>query len=444
MFGNLDISEITSNSISFQAQKGYTYAINGGSFSYVNKFTGLKPDTTYTITVKKTSNGKVKDFKVTTLPEEGNYGTGLNDKAKFIMKIPSTLDYFTSNYGFIGENISRNKEDNDFYKDDGGFAKANGYVHIKNVDGERMLEIKNNGLGDGKIDISLTFGDKNRNDESKGFSKGVYTKYLSAFAIRLKITGAKRYDSLALDVPVEDVRTRNADVVPVKFINKTGGKISNLKYDGGINLSGNLDGWLVIPFDSYMDFDDINKTSNLDYLNKNIKSIKFWQRGEAWENVTMYVGSIYVIENETAFAAAHAKNTGAQSQNSSSSNSQTTSSKPSGSTNSNSNTPDSNDNNSNGGGSQQGSTELQGNQSSNGGGYKVTYEYYIPTFVWFIVAGVVIAVAAAVVAIVLVMKKKKKLLQNDVQIEQPLEEQQGETEQPVDELSAEPDEQSIV
>ena len=417
-FGHLNVMSKNDNSITIQAEKGYTYSLDGGAFKSTNKFTGLKADTTYTITVKRTSDGRTKSFSVKTDKKGGAYSTGLNDTASYIMKIPSNVNVYTGTYGSISANISRNLYDTDYHKNSNGDYAGNGYIHIKKINGERFLEINNNGKGTANTNISLYFGDERRSSYDKGLSEGVYTNKLSAFAIRTKIKGASRSSQMVVDATVGGVRPRNADENPILFVNKSTGKITELEYSGGINLKGNIDGWIIIPFDAYIDLDDNESTTNLDYIKNNIKSIQLYQNSEDWEDIKWYVGDMFVLENVEAFATAQTGKTATVQPESSSNpasdnndnNNDTSSQKPSDEPVSSKVEADDNVSSTQSDSTQSDNTQsdnAQGDDDQNGG--VVEHEYYIPDYVWYIVAaGAAVAIAVIVITIVVVRKKRAK------------------------------------
>ncbi len=445
-FGHLNVMSKTDNSITIQAEEGYTYSINGGTFKSTTKFTGLKADTTYTITVKRTSDGRTKSFDVKTDKQGGVYNTGLNDTASYIMKIPTGIDAYTGTYGHISTNISRDRYDEDYYKNSKDEYASGGYIHIKKINGERFLEINNNGSGTANTNIYLCFGDEKRSKYDKGLWSETYTDKLSAFAIRTKITGASRSSEMIVDATVSSVRPRNADRYPILFVNKSTGKITELEYDGGINITGNVDGWIIIPFDAFLDFDENANTTNLAYIKENIQSIQLWQKSEDWKGIKWYVGDMFVLENVEAFAAAQTGKTVTVQPESSSSapadnNNNNTVSSDTSSKVSVSSEPEADENVSSDAQSDSAQSDnAQGDDDRNGGG-EVEYEYYIPDYVWYIVAaGAVLVIAAAVIIIIVVKKKKAALAAKGDKIVFGDDESQTETEaQPETENTTEPE-----
>ena len=423
-FGHLNVLSKTSDTINIQAEQGYTYSINGGAFKSINKFTGLKADTEYTITVKRTSDGRTKSFDVKTEKQGGIYATGLNDTASYIMKIPTGIDAYTSTYGHVSLNISRDRYDEDYYKNSKDEYASGGYIHIKKINGEKFLEINNNGKGDANTVINLSFGDEKRAKSDKGLPSGVYTDKLSAFAIRTKITGASRSSKMTVDVTVSSIRPRNADQEPILFVNKSTGKITELEYSGGINITGNVDGWLIIPFNSFLDLDENTNTTNLAYIKDNLQSLQLWQKSENWKDIKWYIGDMFVLEDAQAFAQAHTgKSATAEPEQSSkpssdndnntanpqvSSNPQTSSKVEADNGDKPASNPAVNDDNNDNNGGEQNSDNGEENQSG-----EIEYEYYIPDYVWYIVAAGAVLLIVAVVIIVIVAVKKKKAMANE-------------------------------
>ncbi len=425
-FGHLNVTSKNENSITIQAEKGYTYSLNGGAFKNTNKFTGLKADTEYTITVKRTSDGKTKSFDVKTDKKGGIYDNGLDDTASYVMKMPTGIEAYTGTYGWISTNISRDRYDSDYYKNSDGKYADSGYMHIKKINGERFIEINNNDKGTANTQIYFYFGDEKRSKNDKGLPEGVYNSKLTAFAIRTKITGASRSSEMKIDATVNGIRPKNADFFPIKFVNKSTGKISELEYGGGIKITGNIDGWIIIPFDAYLDLDDDIKTTNLSYIKDNIRSIQFWQQSEEWKDIMWYIGDIFVLEDAEKFAAAQTGKSGTveptESSKPSSDNNEDdkvssqapakpdTSSKVENDDNNNNDKPTSKPATDDNNGGDENNGEQNGgedNGEENQGG-EIEYEYYIPDYVWYIVAGGAALVIAAVVIIIIVAAKKKK------------------------------------
>ncbi len=317
-FGNLNVTERTAYSISFQYQVGYEYSINGGPFKIVSRFDGLTPQTKYTITVKRTSDNKQKSFDVfTTL--ENPYGTGVSDTASYILKMPSNIGYYSSTYGWVSTNISRNEADTDFLRDGNGAYTYNGFLHMRTIDGERFLEVYNNCEGEANSNVYLYFGDENRSKNYKGFSKGIKTDNLKAFAFRVKTTGGAQGQISTIDFCINSQRSHLNEDNPILYLDKETCSLSELNYKGGIILDKNIDGWIIVPFDAYTDFDKDESTTNLEWLENNLTNIQIWQHDDkvcehgvaesSWENRKWYVGDMFVIENAQAFRAGRIRQT---------------------------------------------------------------------------------------------------------------------------------------
>ncbi len=477
-FGHLNVTEVTKSSITFQAEEGYSYSISGGEFKKANKFSNLEPYTRYTIMVRRDSDKKTKNFKIVTDPDKP-YETGYNDKANYAMKIPSLIKNYSSTFGYIGSTISRNIDDTDFYKDEDGKYKSDGYMPIKIVDGERFIRIITRG-GDGNAVINFAFGDEWRIKSDVGFSSGMSIKDPSAFAIRMKTTGGSNDQLSIFDFYISCIngqkRTDNAKNYPIKYYDIKTKKVSTLTYKGGINITGNIDGWLIIPFNAYNDLDGDAATTNLESIKAKMNAFQIWlhegsgcKHGgskSSWTDKNWYLGDILYIEDEDSFVKGRnagfvglpsvkdvplAENTddGPKAENTSSkinANSNGGGQNDESETESNrrpaisvsSKTDSDNDSQSqisdngndttttpgsvgdeNLGGPQDdalqsGDASGDGNQGSGG---DIQYEYYIPTYVWYIVAAGVVLVAGAAVAVIVVLKKKKTKINAD----QPLE-----------------------
>ncbi len=311
-FGSLDVANVTYDTITINANNGYQYSVNdGASWNTTGKFTGLSASTDYTVTVKRTSDGKTKTFAVsTTAPYP--YSTGYDDTASYIMRMPTELNYYSPTYGWISTGISRNKEDTDFKKDSSGNYTSDGYIHLKTIDGERFLEVKNNNM-EANSNVYLSFGDQNRATTYKGFPKNLETQKLSAFAFRIKTTGGSAGQLSIFDLFINGRRTSRAVNNSLLYLDKTTLEVSELTYSNGINITDNIDGWVIIPFDAYDDFDSDSATTNREWLENNLTNIQIWQHktscehsvaSSSWVNRTWYVGDVMCLEDAESFVMA--------------------------------------------------------------------------------------------------------------------------------------------
>lgn len=300
-FGNLDITHIDHDSISFRTVSGYMYSINGGAFQTTGEFTSLSASTEYTIRVKRMADGSYKDFSVSTKAQQP-YASGLSDTASYALKMPSEISLYGSTYGWVGTTIARNIENT-------AFTGGSGYLHLKTINGERFIEVKNNNA-DGNANIYLSFGDNARATSQKGVSEGVDTENLTAFAIRVKTSGGEAQQLSAFDFFINGKRTANAANAPIKYINKNNLEVTTLTYNNGIRINGNIDGWLIIPFNAYSDLDSNSATTNLEWIVNNISNIQIWQHEEgcshgssssSWDNKNWYVGDIMYVEDADTF-----------------------------------------------------------------------------------------------------------------------------------------------
>ena len=303
-FGNIDITNIDHDSISFRTVSGYEYSIDGGNtFQTTGEFASLSASTDYTIRVKRTSDGEIKDFAVST-KSIAPYASGLEDTASYALKMPSNVSLYGSTYGWVGSTIARNI-------DDTAFTGGSGYLHLKTINGERFIEVKNNNA-DGNSNIYLSFGDNERATSQKGISDGIDTENLTAFAIRVKTTGGAADQLSIFDFYINGRRSANASSVPIKYINKNALEVTNLTYSSGINITGNIDGWLVIPFAAYQDLDGNSSTTNLEWITNNISNIQIWQHesgcshgasASSWDNKNWYIGDVMYVEDIDTFTS---------------------------------------------------------------------------------------------------------------------------------------------
>ncbi len=302
-FGNIDITNIDHDSITFRTVSGYEYSIDGGAtFTTTGEFAALNASTEYTIRVKRTADGVYKDFAVST-KSATPYASGFEDTASYAMKMPEQISYYTSTYGWISTYISRNADDTGF------LGSSGGYLHLKTINNERFIEVKNNNA-DGNSNVYLSFGDNDRATADKGISEGVTTDNLTAFAFRVKTSGGTEDQLSVFDFFINGKRTTNAATAPIKYLNKNTLEVTTLTYSSGINITGNIDGWVIVPFEAYQDLDGNSATTNLEWIKDNISNIQIWQHEEgcshgasssSWDSKNWYVGDVMYVENVDTF-----------------------------------------------------------------------------------------------------------------------------------------------
>ncbi len=297
-FGNIDIVEKTQTSISYNADEGMSYSIDGGvTYETDGLFDNLTVNTAYTIRVKETNGTRYKDFEISTLAQNP-YASGLNDTASYAVKIPTDLEVLSSDYCSAHERSARNREDTAFM--------SGGYIHLKDINGERFAEVRNND-GESYVMFKTLATYRDRPASAKGIPAGIDTENLMGMAIRLKISGGEASQMSALDVYVDGSRTSNAASAPLKFIDKATGTISDVTYNSGIRITGEVDGWLIVPFESYP------AAKGKSWFIENYSTLQIWQHESAcshgcsqssWDNKTMYIGDTFFIEDMNTFAAA--------------------------------------------------------------------------------------------------------------------------------------------
>ncbi|MBQ8337579.1 MAG: hypothetical protein IJY33_00365, partial [Oscillospiraceae bacterium] len=320
-FGSLDVVDATHDTITVNVNDGYEYSIDAGkNWQITGVFSGLKESTEYTITVKRTSDSKTEDFAVSTT-ERYPYSTGLGDTASYALKMPTELDHYNSDYGWISTAISRKLDSSEFYGSDSG------YLHLVTEDNERFMKVQNDitvGNACGNATLYFYFGDQGRSKFDKGIAKKIDADNLTAFAIRMKTTGGTADQVSAFDFyiqgPAGNKKTENASKHPIQFLDKNTLTLSTLTFKGGINITGNVDGWIIIPFDAYPDLDGDAATTNLDWIRDNITRFQIFMHEyvgddndckkvhyvteSSWVDKTWYIGDIMYVENVETFVLA--------------------------------------------------------------------------------------------------------------------------------------------
>lgn len=306
--GVLDITKVRANYINYNAVDGFEYSIDGGAtYETDGSFTSLTENTEYTIRVRETANGAYRDFTVKT-HSLAPYASGLNDGASYAMNMQDTPFRYSTTYGWVGYGMSRNKLDTEFTTSGGS------YLHVKSLAGEKFIEMKNNG-DEANSSINLAFGDKERSKNTKGISDEIDTTNLTAFAFRIKTTGGTEDQVSAFDLYINSKRTSQTSTYPIQFVDKQTGAISTMTYEYGIKLTGNIDGWVIVPFEAYTDLDGNSATTDKEWIVNNLSAFQIWMHESnctnhsasysRWDNgKTLYFGDVMYIEDVQSFANA--------------------------------------------------------------------------------------------------------------------------------------------
>ncbi len=308
--GILDVTKLRAGYIEYSAVEGFEYSIDGGTtWETDGKFENLTADTQYTIRVKETANGAYRDFSVKTRAVTP-YASGYSDTASYALNMSDTPDIYSTTYGWVGKGMSRSKDDLQFTTSGGG------YLHIKTIGGEKFIELKNDNT-EANSSINLSFGDKQRAKADKGISDEIATDNLTAFAFRIKTTGGTDDQISAFDFYINSKRTSRTASYPIKFVDKQTGAVSTMTYQYGIKLTGNIDGYIIVPFEAFTDLDGNTETTNKQWLEGNLNNFQIWMHEEnctnhgasysSWDNdKTLYFGDVFYIENTDTFAQARA------------------------------------------------------------------------------------------------------------------------------------------
>ena len=306
--GILDVTKIRANYIKYNAVDGFEYSIDGGiTYETDGSFTSLTENTQYTIRVREIANGAVRDFSVKTRTLTP-YASGLNDGASYALNMQNTPSVYSTNYGWVGYGMSRNRADTAFTSSGGS------YLHLKTIEGERFIEMQNNG-NEANSAINLAFGDTTRSKSTKGISDEIDATNLTAFAFRIKTTGGLEDQQSAIDLYINSKRTSQTSTYPIKFIDKQTGEISTMTYDYGIKIVGNIDGWIIVPFEAYTDLDGDSTTTDKEWIVSNLSNFQIWMHESdctnhgasysRWDNgKTLYFGDVMYIEDAQNFANA--------------------------------------------------------------------------------------------------------------------------------------------
>lgn len=289
-FGTLNVTGKTTTTITYEVIAGYEYAINGGDFETDGTFDGLAADTAYTITVKD-ANGNSKDFTVAT-KSENPYVSEYNDGSYYAYKVPTGFDELISDTGLISLH-----------------AKMNNPAPIVDVDGERMIKVTKAEQAEAYFTVKAypsTYPEYATT--SKGMPAEIYAHKddIQGIAIRAKIEGGTADQQSIVDFFINGSRTSAGN--PVYFLHKATGELETLKYSSGIYVTGEWDGWFILPFNAWPAVRLANWQNDYTGLNTWMHHTGHSNVGATtvsdWTDKAFYMGDAYFYTDMDAFIAA--------------------------------------------------------------------------------------------------------------------------------------------
>lgn len=355
-FGSLDISDIGSTTINYNAVAGYEYAIalrgtavaDGATWETDGVFDGLTAETDYTITVRRQNTTTTKAFDVSTTAQYP-YASGKGDTASYILKMPSSsrLPRISNDYGgWVGTTLSQGEDstgDNTtWYKStSSGKRLDGGYVPLVDVDGESYLKFvldtnkyeyddgttQDYTNADGNMGVNLSVGDENRSSNDRGIDSTICADYktsnLKYFAYRIRANEGSEgqvsifdfYLHMSVNGSSYQKRSEWAKQFDIMYLEYGTNKLSRLDFEDGIKLTEQAyNGWVIIPIDAYTDIDGDPNTSNLQNIVENMTQYQVWfhngsgcthgAKESSWAGRNLLVGDVMLLEDVGAFVEA--------------------------------------------------------------------------------------------------------------------------------------------
>ncbi len=246
---------------------------------------------------------------------ENDYASDYSDSASYAMRVPASekvggyIKYETQNLDRAWINatnaLGRDATNQNYA---GG---ANGYLYTATVDGERFFDLTPES---GKTTAQVVFTNlpyQTYTSENPRLTNGIPATIgtPTALALRIKAIG-KAADKLTLDIaigskPLAPNNTVNKDVL---FMDAATGALSSVTYNSGIQLAGNADGWLYLPFTSFANgAPDLTISSdNNANTDPGFRSLRVKFPNANFGGKTMYLGNIMFVNDFAKFKTVHA------------------------------------------------------------------------------------------------------------------------------------------
>lgn len=244
-----------------------------------------------------------------------NYASGLGDSASYALKVPelSSVGYDAVGSDKVGwvqssKTLGRNDDNTDYA------SNIKGKIFIASEGGERFFV-----LNPKSSDAYVTFKNATTltytsDSITNGLPASIDYSKLNGMAFRLKGKGLVT-DKMVFDLELTN-KTGTATAYVAKsgmlFINAADGVVSNVSYtENGIELAGNVDGWLYVPFTGFVDSSNkalssakagfaLTTANNTGY-----RGIKFTFKTDDFNGKELYSGNAMFVESLESFRKVH-------------------------------------------------------------------------------------------------------------------------------------------
>lgn len=282
---DIEVLNTTYDSITVVAVPGLEYCLNE---DWENKnttgiFTGLKDVTEYTVYVREIGKTAVKSAKVKTgaLP----WTTGNNETAYYALNVADGITELTGALGSFTGSITS--------------------LPVVSKDGVNYIALSGSASeGAATINaIGLTY-----NKTGYGLPEDMvrYADFMG-IAFRMNVAGGKAGTESVFDMLIHDGYTiENGNYV---FVTAADGTLSSIAYENGFKVSGELDGWLVIPFSNIKSTagDALTGVYNQS-MYQNIKVTLYGSdKASDWTGRTLNIGTGLFYEDEVEFLRAYSR-----------------------------------------------------------------------------------------------------------------------------------------
>lgn len=228
-------------------REDHEYSVDGINWTESGVFEGLLSGTAYNLVARIFETTKeTKPLVVVT--KSTVYATNLNDSASYLFRVPTLDDVAGSDTNGIYITSAENNNSSIEW----GVKNDPTKYYIKDKNGYNFIEL----LGK-ETSVVYEFKSAIKYNGAPfitgGLPEDIKANGVKAIALRFAIDGNKEDEYALFDVIVKILSKANytRKVGQIMFIDAKTGKVTDLEHRAGIKFYGNVDGWVVIPCESF-------------------------------------------------------------------------------------------------------------------------------------------------------------------------------------------------
>ncbi len=274
--------EVTVDSIKVEVVDGQEYSIGGADWNTTGIFTELNANTEYKVMTRLVGDTATKISAISTARYP--YASIKDEGAYYALNIEDGIEELTGNFGKFSGSVTA--------------------LPVENIDGMNYVVISPADMTEGTATIgatALTYGSATYGLPDEMIK---YEDFIG-FAVKIKVVGGTAGTVSKFNL----VNFHSNTIVDgdYTFLDATDGSVSTITNKGGFVVNGEMDGWIVIPFDNILNSNGDAITP--DAAKAVYKNLDFTILGSAsgsnWTGRTLYVGKALFYTDYTALEKAY-------------------------------------------------------------------------------------------------------------------------------------------